>query len=250
MKKHSKGIFRVGTSGIALPGTKDSFPAEFKDKSRLHYYSTIFNSIEINSSFYKIPRLQTLQKWSEETTVDFCFTLKLWKEITHCKLLRFDEDNIRLFLDAASGVSVKGCLLIQFPGKITFDYFSEVENILQAIFIADTKQQWRVAVEFRHASWYTGETTELLNEHRATMVLQDHSKTKNFEALENARFYYFRFHGPKGDYRGSYEEGYLREQASIMREILAKGKDVFAYFNNTMGNAFENAGTLDKWVRK
>jgi uncharacterized protein YecE (DUF72 family) len=246
MKKHSKGILRVGTSGIALQGTKVHFPAEFKDKSRLHYYSTIFNSIEINSSFYKIPRLQTLQKWSAETTRDFCFTLKLWKEITHCKQLRFDADNIRLFLEAASGVSVKGCLLIQFPGKITFDYFNEVENILQAITTADNSKQWRIAVEFRHASWYTGETNELLNEHQATSVLQDHSKTKNLEPAENSNFYYFRFHGPKGNYRGSYDDDFLGEQASIIREILATGKDVFAYFNNTMGDAYGNARMLAK----
>ena len=249
MARFKKGMFRLGTSGLTLPLKKANFPIEFKDKSRLHYYSTLFNSIEINSSFYKLPRATTLQKWSEETTENFCFTLKLWKEITHDKQLQFEEKNTSLFLEAASGIKVKGCLLIQFPGKITFDFFGQVENVLQAISIADSNKQWRVAVEFRHASWYTGETTELLNEHHATFVLQDHAKNKNSDPMANAGFYYFRFHGPTGDYRGSYPDHFLKEKAFIIREMLSKGKDVFAYFNNTMGHAYENAQTLGKMVK-
>lgn len=242
------GLWRIGISGIGLPFSKQHFPEEFKNKSRLYYYSTIFNSIEINSSFYKIPRPQTLLKWSDETTEGFCFTLKLFKEITHCKQLCYEEENIRQFLEAVSVVKEKGCLLLQFPGKITFDYFSELEQILTSLAILDPGNTWRMALEFRHASWLSGETKELLKEYNATMVLQDHSKNREMNPEPGAGFYYFRFHGPKGDYRGSYDEAFLREKATNIRQLLSNGKDVYAYFNNTMGNAYENARMLDQFV--
>ncbi len=73
-------------------------------------------------------------------------------------------------------------------------------------------------------------------------------KSKNLEFNEAVGFIYFRFHGPKGDYRGSYSIEFLEEQAEKIESLLHDGKDVYAYFNNTMGNAFENAMSLKAMV--
>ena len=251
MNEH-RGILRVGTSGIAVAGNKQSVPAEYQLKSRLNYYSSLFNTLEVNSSFYKIPMASTFEKWSNDVPADFKFTLKLWKEITHVKELNFDLDNIDIFLERADRIgNKKGCLLVQFPGKITLEYFHKVEEILERISETDLENKWRKAVEFRSATWYTGETHELLQEHSASMVLHDIPKSKNIEEInESASFIYYRFHGPKGDYRGSYTNDFLQQKSETIGELLNKGKDVYAYFNNTAGDAYENAVTLKRMLEK
>ena len=245
--KQQPGILRIGTSNIVVPGTKQTFPEAFRIKSRLHYYASLFNTLEVNSSFYKVPMASTFEKWSMDVPENFQFTIKLWKEITHVKNLQSDLDKIELFLKAAGHIgNKKGCLLVQFPGKITLEYFNEVEAILRKIMEHHDPNPWRKAIEFRHPSWYTGETMEMLDEYDASIVLHDIPKAKNLDLNKKAAFIYIRFHGPKGDYRGSYSDDFLNEKYGQIRGWQKSGKDVYAYFNNTMGNALENAFTLQK----
>ena len=75
MNNQSKGILRIGTSGIVVPGSKPSFPDEFKNKSRLSYYASLFNTLEVNSSFKKPPMPSTLEKWRDDVSEDFQFTI-------------------------------------------------------------------------------------------------------------------------------------------------------------------------------
>jgi uncharacterized protein YecE (DUF72 family) len=243
------GIIRIGTSNIVVPGNKKTFPPAFRQKSRLHYYSSIFNTVEVNSSFYRTPLLSTYEKWSLDVPDSFQFSIKLSKEITHAKNLEGDLAGMEKFMRSATGIgSKKGCLLIQFPGKISLDHFEKVEQILQELQHNDAANEWRKAVEFRNPSWYTGETRELLDEYGAAMVLHDIPKAKIFEDPGNADFVYIRFHGPKGDYRDSYTESFLQSKAAEIKEWLTDGKDVFAYFNNTIGSAFDNAVSLKKML--
>lgn len=243
------GQFRIGTSGIALAGNKQSFPQEYQTKSRLNYYSSIFNSIEINSSFYKVPMPSTFVKWANDVSPDFRFTLKLWNEITHIKELDFEISNIDKFINSAVHLGEKkGCLLIQFPGKISLDYYQKVELILHQISESDKENSWKKAVEFRNSTWYVRETYELLDEFSAGMVLHDFAKSKNDQSNEDCDFVYYRFHGPTGNYRGDYEIAHLRQQAERIHEWLHQGKDVYAHFNNTAGNAYENAVSLKKLI--
>ncbi len=239
------GKLRIGTSNGYMPGSKNSFPPEYKVKSRLNYYSTLFNSIEVNSCFYKTPLRSTYEKWANDVPEDFQFTLKLSKDVTHAKDLTGDLACMENFLQSATGAGhKKGCLLIQFPGKITLEHFNQVELILEQLRIHDPARAWRPAVEFRHESWYVGETTELMNEYNAAMVLHDFSKAKNSTLPGKAGFVYMRFHGPAGNYRDSYADLFLAERAEEITEMLREGKDVYAYFNNTIGSAFQNARSL------
>lgn len=249
-KKYS-GIFRIGTSNVVVPGNKQSFPPAFRHSSRLQYYGSLFNTVELNSTFYKLPRLTTFEKWTQEVDDNFSFTIKLSKDITHGKGLRFEPENITAFMTAAAGMGNKaGCLLIQFPGKITLDYFATVETIFENIAAADPQNQWRKAVEFRSAGWYIGETYELLNEYGMALVLHDIPKGKNSNAISSPGFIYCRYHGPTGDYRGSYSDDFLQEEAIKIKGWLKDGKDVYAYFNNTIGSAFDNALTLQRMVKE
>jgi uncharacterized protein YecE (DUF72 family) len=245
MKK--KGHIWIGTSNVVVPGNKLSFPPAFQMKSRLHYYSSIFNSVEINSCFYKIPLRSTYEKWSVDVPADFRFSLKLNKEITHVKELKGNMEQLDHFMRNAEGTgNKKGCLLIQFPGKITLDYFDKIENILRQLQELDKTCEWRKAIEFRHPSWFIGETWELLDEFRAAMVLEDIPKARQEEHRGKANFVYMRFHGPKGDYRDSYTSKFLRDKAQQIKLWLREGKDIYAYFNNTIGNAYGNALELKK----
>ena len=240
-----KGRIRIGISNAVVPGNKKTFPPAFQLKSRLHYYSSIFNTVEVNKCFYKTPLLSTYEKWSKEVPEDFQFSLKISKEVTHAKNLQGNLACMHSFINAAAGTgNKKGCLLIQFPGKITLDYFEKVELILQEIQQQDPTGQWRIAVEFRNTSWHTGETIELLDEYSAAMVLHDFAKARNFNMAGKAGFVYLRFHGPKGDYRESYSDQFLKSKAAEIRGWLSEGKDVYTYFNNTIGSAFDNAVTL------
>jgi uncharacterized protein YecE (DUF72 family) len=239
------GKIRIGTSNVVVPGNKTSFPPAYHLKSRLHYYSIIFPTVEVNSSFYKTPLFSTYERWSLDVPEDFRFSLKLSRDITHAKELQGDLVHLEKFMRTAAGIGgKKGCLLIQFPGKITLDYFTKVEHILQELEALDPERQWKTAVEFRHPGWYTGETWELLDEYGAAMVLHDIPKARIWELRGKARFVYLRFHGPKGDYRDSYSPQFLQDKAAEIKEWLQEGRDVYAYFNNTIGSAFENALSL------
>ena len=239
------GKIRIGTSNGYMPGNKLTFPPAYQLRSRLHYYSTFFNTIEVNSCFYKTPLRSTYEKWTNDVPEDFQFTLKLSKDITHAPDLSGDLACMNGFFGAATGTgNKKGCLLIQFPGKINLEHFNQVENILEELRLKDPSDEWRKAVEFRNSSWYIRETTELLNEFNATMVLHDFAKARISTKSDDSNFVYMRFHGPTGNYRDSYSDAALDEKAGIIREFVRTGKDVYAYFNNTAGNAFENARYL------
>src|SRR5579872_372003 len=122
----------TGTSGPVLPlPNRRSFPPEMQNKSRLEIYSSLFNSIEINSCFYKVPMAATVQKWAASVPADFKFTFKLWRQVTHNKELVFDPDDIGLFMQTiAFAGAKKGCLLIQFPPSITVSKIAEFEKLL------------------------------------------------------------------------------------------------------------------------
>lgn len=248
MKKIGK--FFIGTSNITLPGPKATFPEAYQNTSRLHYYSSLFNSLEVNSTFYKLPLPRTLKKWSTEVDQNFRFTLKLWKEITHVKQTGAIASNVDKFMDVVEGAKEnKGCILVQFPASVTPVHFEHVEKILQTIHNRNKSNNWSLCVEFRHSGWYGNkEVLELLYKLEIALVLHDMPKSKT--PLQNLEWnvLYFRFHGPSGNYDGSYSNEFLNEYSELIFEALMNGKDVYAYFNNTIGQAFQNAQYLKEKV--
>jgi uncharacterized protein YecE (DUF72 family) len=241
-----------GTSGLVLPvPNKLAYPEEYRERSRLFYYSTLFNSLEVNSSFYKLPMKRTVERWSTDVAGNFKFTYKLSKEITHCRDLLFDVGAVKNFFDVVKVPDEKrGCLLIQFPGKISFDYHEHLVKMLKLVTRSTVKQPWSIAVEFRHESWYNEKTRALLTKYEAAVVIHDIKPFTKEYFDTGSRLVYIRFHGPEKNYRGSYTDEYLGSYARKIRSFLKNGKVVYAYFNNTLGPAALNLQTLDTMVRK
>jgi uncharacterized protein YecE (DUF72 family) len=232
-------------SGIVLPTPKYNFPVEFQNSSRLTYYASLFNSIEINRSFYGLPQAKSLARWSNEVPVDFKFTFKLWKQITHLKELQFNEFDVTEFMRTISNVGDKrGCLLIQFPASIKNHYADQLGRLLSAIKINNANNPWYVAIEFRDNSWYTEETYDLMNQFGTAIVIHDKPGAPPANIELKSKIKYLRFHGPRGDYRGSYDKAFLHEYATYIQEWREAGNLVFVYFNNTNGDAYNNLRQL------
>lgn len=243
--------FYSGTSGLVLPvPNKQAYPPEFRDQPRLSYYASLFNSIEINSSFYKVPMGATVKKWADSVPDNFRFTYKLWREITHNKGLAFDAAAVARFMDVINEAGAKkGSLLVQFPPSVKADSLPQLMQLLRIIRQTDPALQWHTAVEFRHQSWYQEKTYRLLDEYQMGMVIHDLPASATPLMETEANFIYLRFHGPNNGYRGSYSDDFLQEYAAYICDWLADGKTVYAYFNNTMGAAVHNLATLNSMVQ-
>jgi uncharacterized protein YecE (DUF72 family) len=243
--------FYSGLSGLVLPVPKYMFPEEHQNSSRLTYYATFFNSIEINSTFYKLPMQKTIAKWITSVPEDFKFTFKLWQEITHKRQFEFKESDVELFFDAISvAAHKKGCVLIQFPPSLSSAYIHHLNALLRCVAKANTNHEWKIAVEFRNRSWYQLETYDLLASYNAAIVIQDIPKSMTPQIDHVSDFIYVRFHGPTGNYRDSYAEHFLGEYSTYLQEWLSEGKTVYTYFNNTAGDAFNNLQRLNEFTAR
>ncbi|HEY4286776.1 MAG TPA: DUF72 domain-containing protein [Puia sp.] len=237
-----------GTSGLVLPvPNKQAFPPEFRAGTRLTFYASLFNSLEVNSSFYKIPLPNTFSKWTTEVPEDFRFTVKLWQGISHEPQLSFKPADVDKFMHAANQLGTKkGCLLIQLPPSLRADKADELRRLLEQIKKSDQQQSWNLAVEFRNRTWYIPEIENLLSQFQTTRVLHDMPASKIMETTGNLLFVYLRFHGPAGDYKGGYSKDTLKEYAELIHKWQAAGKEVYVYFNNTIGDAIIDLETLRK----
>lgn len=240
--------FYAGLSGLQLPIPKYQFPPPYEEASRLTYYSTFFNSIEINGSFYKVPKEKTVANWVDSVHDDFRFTFKLWKQITHNKGLAFVPSDVELFMKAiAPAANKQACLLIQFPPSSGIENIIQLKNLLSVIRKVDV-HNWNIAIEFRNNSWYHKDVYRLLEMYNAALVIHDIPKSSTPLIDAAVGLVYVRFHGPTGNYRDSYSESFLSEYATYVRDWLNENKTVYLYFNNTMGDAFKNLRTLNKLI--
>ena len=227
---------------------KQAFPPEYKNKSRLTYYASLFNSLEVNSSFYKIPMAATVKRWAAEVPDTFQFTFKLFREITHNKGLEFDKSLVERFMTIINGTgNKKGCLLVQFPASTTIN-LPQLKKLLSCIQKFNKKPAWNISVEFRHTSWYCSDTYQLLQKHNAGMVIHDMPKSATPSILPWTKFIYLRYHGQAGDYRGSYSIDFLQQQATMTTGWIKAGHIVYAYFNNTIGDAVSNVADITRLV--
>ena len=152
--------FYSGTSGLLIPIPKRDFPPEFVAYTRLQYYATLFNSIEINSSFYKLPMPSTVAKWAAESPENFRFTFKLWRQITHNKELIFNDADVARFMEVINHAGTrKGSVLVQFPPSLTIAARSQLAHLLNTIAGADKHREWDIAVNSATARGITKKFT-------------------------------------------------------------------------------------------
>src|SRR5262245_41819348 len=156
---------RVGTSGFSYKEWKGSFyPEDLPVKQYLSFYAQHFSTTEINNTFYRIPTKKLTETWASEVPDDFSFTLKLSQKITHFKRLKNAEEEMDLFLDAASGLGNKlGPVLVQLPPN-----FKKDADVLEE-FLDRYAKKANLAFEFRNASWMNSETYDLLRKYNTTL---------------------------------------------------------------------------------
>jgi len=159
----------VGTSGYAYKEWKGNFyPADLPADGMLRYYGERFTTVEINNTFYRMPKEKVLLDWAADVPDGFRFVLKASQKITHFKRLKDVGSEVEYFLRVANVLGAKlGPTLFQLPPNLKKDLPRLVD------FLALVPRTWRAAFEFRHASWLDDEVFALLKEHNAALCVAD-----------------------------------------------------------------------------
>ncbi|MCK4601191.1 MAG: DUF72 domain-containing protein [Phycisphaerae bacterium] len=237
------GKAHIGTSGFSYGHWKGVFYGDdVPQRQWLEYYAEHFDTVELNNTFYSMPREKTCRSWRQRTPEGFCFAVKLNRLITHRKRLADCGELLGAYLKAVDHLGEKlGPVLVQLPPRFGADP-SRLDVFLE---ICPTDHRW--AVEFRDPSWLCEEVYAVLRARNAALVVHDLIKDHPREVT--ADFMYLRFHGPSRRYAGCYTRQALAAAAKRIREHLAAGLDVCAYFNNDIaGHAVRNAADLKRYV--
>lgn len=223
---------RIGTSGWAYKDWNGPFyPPEVKAKYRLAWISRRFPTLEINASFYRMPSDAAVAAWDDQTPSKFVFAWKASRFITHNKKLNDPDEPLAYMFDRARGLGDKlGPVLFQLPPNLHADR-ERLAGFLKAL-----PKRTRVAIEFRHESWYAPEIIDLLRDQHTALCISDHHHAPApYEVT--AGFVYLRGHGPGGRYHGRYPEKQLKDWARRIRDWRKAGKNVFVYFDNDIKSA-------------
>jgi uncharacterized protein YecE (DUF72 family) len=244
----TKGTLFVGTSGWSnLTWGKGVLPRAVPQRERLARLSGIFNAVEVNSSFYRLPPPGCAARWASAVPPGFRFAVKLSRFITHIQKLRMDsaDPGLSSFLETIADLGDKrGPLLVQLPPNLRKDA-ALLDEFLKKLHAAMPSSPWRIAVELRHPSWRSDEITKILDRHAAALVVADMPACTVSEPNRGAPFVYIRRHGPAGDYKGGYAPERIAEDAALVERELGSGRDVFVFYNNTIDpDAAENALAL------
>lgn len=236
----------IGTSGWYYPHWVGKFyPEEITKKDWFSFYCGQFPTVEVNSSFYRVPSEKMVQGWREKSPREFLFSVKVWRGITHYKKLREITGDLKNFLERVKRLGTRlGPLLFQLPPSLKRD-----PALLQS-FLEKLPRRGFHTVEFRNPSWYTDEILEILEGENAALCVHDMGPVPPPKAATGS-FIYLRLHGPGGRYRGSYTDEHLEDWAAWLRSMKQKGKGAFVYFNNDVeGHAVANARRLGEILER
>jgi uncharacterized protein YecE (DUF72 family) len=241
---------RVGCSGWNYASWHGRFySADLPAASWLTYYSTRFDTVEINNTFYRLPQRATFAAWRAQVPPDFLFAVKASRFLTHMKRLLDPEEPItRLFTSVAGLGRQLGPVLYQLPATLKID-LPRLDRFLRALPRGSGATRLHV-VEFRDPSWYVAETFALLTRRRVALCLHDKAGSPISGPIVGP-FVYVRFHGTSGRYHGSYSRRQLDRWAHVLADQTRQGRRVFAYFNNDPeAVATTNARTLREMLDK
>ncbi|MEW6744794.1 MAG: DUF72 domain-containing protein [Planctomycetota bacterium] len=241
-----RGRLSIGTSGWSYSHWANGifYPRGLKQGEWLSFFSRHFDTVEVNSSFYRLPKPEIILHWAQVTGARFRFAVKLWRRITHDKQLAGCAAELQDFFAVVNGLGAKRApLLVQLPPSMHRDT-DRLAQFLTEVRQAARPRRWRVAVEFRNPDWLGNDVFHVLSQHAAALVLADMPRCPVTEP-NDAPFIYMRRHGPGGRYRGCYTKEHLTADATCIRQWLEEGRDVYVYFNNDIeGHALSNARLL------
>ena len=235
------GSIRVGCSGWNYPDWRERvYPRGVPQRRWLEHYATLFDTVEVNSTFYRLAKPKAVAAWVEATPPDFLFAVKASRYLTHMKRLADMEQGIGRFYDAIAPLAESpklGPVLWQLPERMDRD----VPRLADAL---DALPAGRHCFEFRHESWFCDEVLDLLRSHDVALAIGDHPERQWQPWVRTADWGFVRFHYGSRGRRGNYSDAELDELAPRVKK-LARGAEVFVYFNNDWeGFAVKNAARL------
>jgi uncharacterized protein YecE (DUF72 family) len=224
-----------GTSGWSYQEWVGAFYPDNR-VSKLPFYGKIFGSVEVDSSFYRPPSKSMIAGWSKATGLDFKFSLKIPKSITHDRRLAGAEKEILDFVQLVGPLDKAGklgCLLIQLAPSFTFKEKKSLES-----FFGLLPRHLHFAVEFRHESWNRKETWDLLKEFKIANTITDSPVEFLSKVVITATTHsYVRWHGHGKSvwYNYRYSDNELRPWLAKLNQIESQVPATYAYFNNHYG---------------
>jgi uncharacterized protein YecE (DUF72 family) len=203
------------------------YPPGLPARRWLERYAELFDTVEVNATFYRLISRDAVQRWVQQTPQDFSFAVKASRYLTHVKRLSNIREGLARFYERIEPlIEAKrlGPVLWQLPET----FHRDEERLAGALALLPTA---RHAFEFRHPSWFVPETYALLREHDVALVIGDHPDRsfQTYEATTDWR--YVRFHHGTRGRRGNYSQSELEEWAKRLRSWRAQS-GLFVYFNN------------------
>jgi len=223
----------VGTMGWSYDFWKGSFyPLDLQSSGFLAYYSSKFDTVEVDSTFYRIPRAQTVLKWKQQTPIGFVFSLKFPRVITHVKMLKDCEDETKVFLERVGLLGEKlGPLLLQFPSSFRTEHLSLLETYLEAL-----PKELHYVVEVRNKKLLEDSFYSVLRNRRAALAWVDSvSMPTATEVMSD--FVYVRWEGDRKKVNGTLGKTEIERTEGVklwagrLQPFIDKGIEVFGYFS-------------------
>ena len=243
MQEAGGRALRIGCSGWNYKHWRDPvfYPPRLPPRRWLEHYAQFFDTVEINATFYRLPRVEAVARWVDESPRGFLFAVKMSRYVTHVKRLKEVQPSLELFyskIDPLAGSPKLGPVLWQLPAN----FHRDDERLADTLSVLP---RGRHCFEFRHESWFADEVYELLRAHGAALVIGD-DRRRPFQTRElTADWTFVRFHGGRGA-RGNYPPSQLEEWAQWLESLDV---DRYVYFNNDWeGFAIKNALWLKERV--
>lgn len=233
-------MIHLGTSGYAYNHWKHLFyPKGLPTRRWIEHYAKAFSTVELNTTFYRLPSAQSVDAWREATPKGFRFAAKGSRYLTHMKRLTDPGPGIDRYFDLVLRLGRKlSVVLWQLPPQMNRPDPERLARFLQRL----PRGGVRHAVEFRSDAWYTREVCDALDEQRAAFC--EHDLVPARPPRVTGGFRYLRFHGATGKYRGRYGRRALRAFAESLKSFEG---DSYVYFNNDMfGHALHDAFDLSE----
>lgn len=240
--------FRIGTSGWNYKHWSGIFyPPDLNQKNWLDHYCRFFNTVEINNTFYHLPKKEVFEKWYSSVPDNFLFVIKASRFITHMKKLKEPQVSVKNFLENISVLREKlGPVLFQLPPfwKINLE---RLEGFLSFLLNQKIVPELKVAFELRNATWACEETYALFHKYKVCLCFADWPDLTINDPV-TADFVYLRRHGANELYASGYTTEFLKQEAGRIKNWLKEGKDIYAFFNNDAGGyALRDATNLRKF---
>lgn len=218
----------IGTSGWQYRHWRERFyPQSVRQADWLAYYAQRFATVEINATFYRLPKPERFDEWAATVPEGFTFAVKASQYLTHRKRLKDPDEPVATLLERARRLGgALGPVLVQLPPN----FKANPERLAQALdaFPSDVA----VAVEPRHESWWTDEVAKVLSEYDAALVWADQDSAWQQPMWATASWGYVRLHGGTGSPPGGYGDTRLQRIAGEIAEAWPADAPVYVYLNN------------------